>query len=293
MNSIDASVIILTKNAGANFRPLLERIFSQRFSGGFEVLVVDSGSTDDTLTIAAGFPVKVTRIEPEEFHHGRTRNLGAQLSLGRILIYITQDALPADDGWLQTLVDAFADGSVAMIVGRQIARPTTKPPERFFYVYNFPEHRIRIEAGADDYYNDNIFISNVNSAISKEVWQQFRFSEEVLMAEDKELACRLLNAGRAIVYEPGAVVYHSHDLSLREAFRNSSHFGAALAQGAGDLPRSRHGFRRRIRCLIAETRYVAHSPGGWKWLPYSAAYEAAKVLGQTVGRLRGRSQPKV
>jgi len=56
---MEASIIILTKDAGENFKPLLERIFSQRFDGEYEVLVIDSGSTDDTLNTAREFPVKI------------------------------------------------------------------------------------------------------------------------------------------------------------------------------------------------------------------------------------------
>ena len=287
---MDASVIILTKNAGGNFEPLLGRIFSQKFDGDYEVLVIDSGSTDDTLKIAQESPVKIVRIQPEEFHHGRTRNLGAQLSHGNILIYITQDALPLNDNWLQKLADNFADRKVAMVVGRQIAWQTTRPPERFFYIHNFTEQRIMVTLGAHDYYNDNIFISNVNSAISREIWQQFKFSEKVIMAEDKELAKRLLNAGWSIVYEPEAAVYHSHDLSLREAFQKSSCFGIALVQGAGGLPRSRNWVMRRLRYLIAEIRYIAHNTAWWKWLPYSMVYEVSKLLGVAVGWLRGKAQ---
>jgi len=185
--SISASIIILTKNAGENLSRLLGRVFSQEFDGRYEVLLIDSGSTDDTLKIAADFPVIVTEIEPEEFHHGRTRNLGASLSRGRILVFVTQDALPADEHWLHTLTSGFKEPKVAIVVGRQIAWQTTKPPERFFYVYNFPAFKIVVTNGASDYYRDNVFVSNVNSAVRRDVWQEFRFSESVLMSEDKEV----------------------------------------------------------------------------------------------------------
>ena len=126
---MDASIIILTKNAGESFGALLRCVFSQKFDGSFEVLVIDSGSVDDTLVVAQTFPTKITRIKPEEFHHGKTRNLGAELASGRILVYITQDALPLSNDWLKKLTDSFSEPNVAMVVGRQIPWQTTKPPK--------------------------------------------------------------------------------------------------------------------------------------------------------------------
>lgn len=285
---MNLSIIILTKNAGDNFRLLLDRIFSQESDYQYEVLLIDSGSSDSTLDIAQEFPLKITRIRPDEFHHGRTRNLGARLSSGDILVYITQDALPLGSDWLQRLVDNFKEPDVAVVCGRQIAWETSKPPERFFYAYNFPDHRIEVTLGAPDYYHDNIFISNVNSAIRKDIWQQFQFSEKVIAAEDKEFAKRLLFAGWSIMYEPGAAVYHAHDLSLWSALHRATRFGIALSQGAGGLPRSKNWVMRRVGYLVEEARYIVHNKEWWKWLPYSVAYEACKVLGIMAGIIMGK-----
>ena len=117
---MDASIIILTKNAGKNFFTLLQRLSEQKFDGNYEIIVIDSGSTDGTPEAGQSFPVKMVRINPEEFHHGKTRNLGAELSNGRILVYITQDALPLHDDWLRGLTDDLKEPDVAMVVGRQI-----------------------------------------------------------------------------------------------------------------------------------------------------------------------------
>ena len=236
---MDVSIIILTKNAGEGFTTLLQRLFSQKFDGNYEIIVIDSGSTDGTPEIAQGFPVKIVHIKPEEFHHGRTRNLGAEQASGRIMVYITQDALPLHDNWLHKLTNDFENPQVAMVVGRQIPWQTTKPPEKFFYSYYFPEHKIEVVRGASDYYRDNMFISNVNSAIKKDVWQQFKFAEDIVRAEDKEIAKRILHTGRKIVYQPDAVVYHAHDFSLRSIFQRSVDVGIALSQGVS-VPRSRN-----------------------------------------------------
>ena len=284
---MDVSIIILTKNAGEGFATLLQRLFSQKFDGNYEIIVIDSGSIDGTPEIAQSFPVKIVRIKPEEFHHGGTRNLGAEQASGRILVYITQDALPLHDNWLQKLTDDFKDPQVAMAVGRQIPWQNTKPPEKFFYSYYFPEHKIEVVCDASDYYRDNMFISNVNSAIKRDVWQQFKFSEDIVMAEDKEFAKRILLAGWKIVYRPDAVLHHAHDFSLRSIFQRSVDAGIALSQKV-NVPRSRNWVINRLGYFAREAKYIVNNEGGWKWLPYSVAYEASKLLGVVVGWLRGR-----
>jgi len=284
---MDVSVIILTKNAGKGFTTLLQRLFSQNFDGDYEITVIDSGSADSTPEIAQNFPVKIVRIKPEEFHHGRTRNLGAEQASGRILVYITQDALPLHDRWLRKLTDDFKNPQVAMVVGRQIPWQTTKPPEKFFYSYYFPEHKIEVVRDAPDYYRDNMFISNVNSAIKRDVWRQFKFSEDIVLAEDKEFAKRIIHAGWKIIYQPDAVVYHAHDFSLRSIFQRSVDAGIALSQGV-NVPRSKNSRIRRLGYFVKEARYIVSNEGGWKWLPYSVAYEASKLLGVIMGWLRGR-----
>jgi len=284
---MDVSVIILTKNAGDGFATLLQRLFSQKFDGNYEIIVVDSGSSDGTPETAQSFPVKFVRIKPEEFHHGRTRNLGAEQASGRILVYLTQDALPLHDNWLRKLTDDLKNPQVAMVVGRQIPWQTSKPPEKFFYSYYFPEHKIEVVGGASDYYRDNMFISNVNSAIKKDVWQQFKFLEDIVLAEDKEFAKRILLAGWKIVYQPDAVVYHAHNFSLRSVFQRFVNAGIALSQGVS-VPRSKNWVINRLGYFAMEAKYIVSNEGGWKWLPYSVAYEASKLLGVAVGWLRGR-----
>jgi rhamnosyltransferase len=284
---MDVSIIVLTKNAGEGFSTLLQQLFSQNIDGDYEIIVIDSGSADGTPEIAQSFPVKIIRIKAEEFHHGRTRNLGAEQASGKIMVYITQDALPLHDNWLRKLTADLNNPQVAMVVGRQIPWPSTKAPEKFFYTYYFPEHKIEVIGGASDYYRDNMFISNVNSAIKKDVWRQFRFSEDIVLAEDKEFAKRILLAGWKIVYRPDAAVYHAHDFSLRSIFHRSVDAGISLSQGV-NVPRSRNWVINRLGYFAREARYIVSNEGGWKWLPYSAAYEASKLLGVAVGWLRAR-----
>jgi rhamnosyltransferase len=288
---MDASIIVLTKNGGDNFPKLLERFFSQEYAAGFEVIVIDSGSTDGTLEIAKKYPLRLVTIDPGEFHHGKTRNLGAGLAEGKYLVYITQDALPVNNEWLQRLTDNLKDTETAMVIGRQVPWENTKPPEKFFYHYNFPDFRITVKSNAADYYHDNVFISNVNSAIRRDIWQRYRFSESIVMAEDKEIAIRLLNDRFSVLYEPEAVVFHAHNMSMKEAFERSLDYGISLRQGVNNLPKSRKGMPLRFgEYFGAELSYIKQNRL-WRWIPYCLGYEITKYSGLFFGKIGWFKRP--
>ena len=284
MTQMDASIIILTKNGGDNFPRLLDRIYSQQYGGTYEVIVIDSGSTDGTLEVTCKFPLKLVQIKPEQFHHGRTRNLGADMAQGRYLVYITQDALPINSDWLQKLTDNFADAQIAMVVGRQIPWKSTKPPEEFFYYYNFPDFKLVVKSNTDDYFHDNVFISDVNSAYRKDAWLKQKFSESIVTAEDKEIAIRLLADGYNIIYEPAAAVYHSHNYGLRGAFEKSLDYGLSLKQGVSRLSKSNKNLGGRVAEYILAEYHFLNDKKCLKWVPYSIIYESVKYAGLFMGK---------
>lgn len=288
---IDTSIIILTKNGGANFPRLLERIYSQQYKGGYEVIVIDSGSTDGTLEATRKYPVLLKEIPPQQFHHSKTRNLGAELARGKYIVYITQDALPLDDNWLRTLTDNFDDPQVAMVVGRQIPWESTRPPEKFFYHYYFPAFRITLKNSGVGHYHDCVFISDVNSAYRKDILLKYRFAENMVMAEDKETAARMLAGGGTIIYEPAAVVYHSHNFGIKSAYERSLDTGLAIKQGSPILPRSnKRADQRLMNYLGAEIRFL-NSNGFNHWIPYSLLYEIVRYTGYFLGRYCGVPGP--
>ena len=103
---MDVSIVIPTKNGGHLFEKVLDAVFKQKTEYEYEVICVDSGSKDGTLDVIRKYPCRLFQIEPSEFGHGKTRNYGASKGNGTYIIFITQDALPATDTWLQNFIDA-------------------------------------------------------------------------------------------------------------------------------------------------------------------------------------------
>lgn len=107
MTEIDISIVILTKNEEKYIGSTLDMIFSQDIDKKYEVIVIDSGSRDSTLEIAKRYPVKIVEISAQEFGHGRTRNLGARIAGGEIVVFLNADATPMNEDWLKNLTVNF------------------------------------------------------------------------------------------------------------------------------------------------------------------------------------------
>ncbi|HEX8206063.1 MAG TPA: glycosyltransferase [Solirubrobacteraceae bacterium] len=281
--------MIPVKDGGADLRRCLEAISIQTVDDDVEVVVVDSGSRDGSAELAEEHGARVHRIPPEEFNHGGTRNLGVDLARGDRLVFTSQDAHAEDGDWLGRLVAPLDDPQVAGAYGRQVAHEGAKPPEEFFLDYLYgPSARTQRAAGEAELSMATTLFSNVNSAIRRDVFERFRFVDDINMSEDQEWSRRVLLEGYAIAYEPRAVVRHSHDYDLRAAFRRFYESGLSArrsyAPGRGSLLVVA---RTGLDYVRAEVRWFRER-GLLRWLPYAAVYEAAKAAGLVAGTLHDR-----
>jgi len=214
------SILILTKNEALNIERCLDVVFRQEVKGEYEVVVVDSGSSDCTLEIAQRYPVRGYSIAPEEFHHARTRNFAASLAQGEFLVYLAADALPATTDWLHWLISNFSDPDVAGVYGRHLPKEgsTFERQDALDAVYG--EERLVKDPsqGAKLGYRYYHF-STVNGALRRSAWQGTPFPQDIKVFEDLAIAKRLLDGGRKIVYEPRATVYHSHNHTTTGLFK--------------------------------------------------------------------------
>lgn len=261
------SVLLITKNGERYLAETLQCVRAQQ--GRFrlaEIIAVDSGSRDQTLAILESHAVRVIRIPPQEFGHGKTRNLAAAQAQGDYLVFLTQDATPANADWLEALLAPLqADSSIAGAYSRHLPRPDCHPMEWRRIVEDELSGRAEScrNSRAAPGYTDNpasfYFFSNVSSALRRSVWQQFPFPE-VEFAEDQLWAKRVLEAGYQTAYRADSLVYHSHGYGAWPNFRR--HFDHARALSDSDSA-SRLPLGRTLSTAWSAAR---RDLSFWRWL---------------------------
>jgi len=197
------SIVIRTLNEQKHLVELLEKIKIQdRSEFDIETVIIDSGSTDQTLNIAEKFGCRITHINKEDFTFGRSLNEGCDFSHGEYLVFISGHCIPVDEHWVTNLVKPLVD-KCCYSYGKQVGRDSTKFSERQLFDKYFPDESRIPQVG--------FFCNNANSAIRRDAWEAHRFNEELTGCEDMYLAKLLVDSGKKIGYVANAPEYHIHD----------------------------------------------------------------------------------
>lgn len=232
--TILVSIIIPVKNGDPWLEETIPAILNQRINGYLEIIVLDSGSTDNTKSILSKYPVKAYDIDPTQFNHGLTRNLGANLASGKYIAFTVQDASPVNEYWLQNMLAPFEDNMVVGVCGSQIVphqfdknpiewyRPISAHNINF---YQFPSKN-EFEILSPELKRQICSWDNVNAVYRKDFlkmvpFQDVSFGEDALWARDA-----LLN-GAKIAYTSFGQVYHYHyelpSFTFKRAFTENYH----------------------------------------------------------------------
>lgn len=200
------SVVIRTLNEQEHLPALLEGISNQELDClACEVIVVDSGSTDDTLIIAQQHGATIVNIRKADFTFGRSLNIGCAAARGDILVFISGHCIPCSTRWLADLVAPLLANTASYCYGRQLGWQSSYFSECQIFRKYFPD--------TDRLQTDDFFCNNANAALKKSVWTEFRFDESLTGLEDMELGQRLIRRGHRIAYVASAGVYHIHNES--------------------------------------------------------------------------------
>jgi len=224
------SCIIPVLNGAAELRQLLPRLNEQSLPT--EVIVIDSSSRDETESVCREFAAQYHRIPRREFDHGATRNLGASLSKTPYLLFLTQDALPADNQFVQVMKEALESAGCAAAYARQIPRESSSPLEKFSRGRNYPaESRVLDNSTEKQYGIHNYFFSNSASMIKREAFEELGgFLEKFIANEDMLFSLRAQRLGMKVLYAAGAEVIHSHDYNMKTLFRRYFDIGVFFRQ---------------------------------------------------------------
>lgn len=237
MTTPSLSVVIPTLNAEDEIDSLLDTIEAQSLKP-LDIVVVDSSSGDGTVDEVAKHPcVNLIRIERKEFNHGSTRDMALRRSAGEFVCFLTQDAVPASNLYLERLVAPFlADDSIALVTGRQLPKADARRFEQLVRKFNYPNvPSVRSKSDLPKYGIKTFFASDTCSAYRRTAYLECGGFDHVNTNEDMLMAARFIASGLKVAYEPSAEVYHSHNLTPSQQFARNRAVGMFLESHADDL----------------------------------------------------------
>lgn len=299
------SVCILSKNPGNVFKEVLQAVVKQHVDFDYEVIIIDSGSTDGTLQYIENLNddrVKVFSIPPKEFGHGKTRNYAISQSLGEYIVMITHDAKPRDETWLQNMINPFfLDENIAGVFGRHIAYEsatifTKRDLNMHFDNFKNAEMIVSLEDNerykVDPGYRQVLhYFSDNNAALRKSVWHKHPYPE-VDFAEDQLWAKEIIEQGYKKAYADEGVVYHSHNYDLKQTFQRSYDESRALKRlfNYNVCPSFLNVFYQTLACSRRDIKYY-HDVNNNNSLAASANIISGHFLKQ-FGYYLGNNFPK-
>ncbi|HLY39677.1 MAG TPA: glycosyltransferase family 2 protein [Terracidiphilus sp.] len=282
------ALIVPTYNAASCWRALHDGIVAQNTRPD-RVLILDSSSPDGTGEMARKAGFELITVRKEDFDHGLTRQIGAESASDTdVLLYMTQDAVPAHSEAFSRLLAAFRDPELGAAFGRQLPRSEARPIEAHARLFNYPtESRIRSLESRRQLGFKTIFLSNSFAAYRRGALMSVGgFPGGALFGEDTMVAARLHDAGWKTAYVAEAQVCHSHDYTLAEEFRRYFDIGAFHAREKWLIERYGTATGEGRRFVTSEMRYLLRHDRFA--IPYAMARTIAKYFAYQAGKREHR-----
>ncbi len=252
MSESRCSIVIRCYNEEKHIGKLLEGVMHQTVRNP-EIIVVDSGSTDGTLDVVAGYPAHVIHVTPEEFSFGGALNRGCAATSADVVVIASAHVYPVYQDWLERLLTPFTDPRVALAYGKQRGDQRTKYSERQVFATWFGEQPNESQ--------DHPFCNNANAAIRRSLWERLPYDESLTGLEDIAWARAAMGLGYRIVYEPAAEVVHVHEETAARLYNRYRREAIALK---GIFPEERFGLWDLLRLFagnVASDLYHATGEG--------------------------------
>lgn len=233
MDKIHATIFFpLLNGVSDHFKETLGSVRKQKVDFPFEIIAIDTGSTDGTVEFLKKQPdIRFSQIPNSQFSHGGTRQKGAEMAKGEFVVFLVQDATPVNENWLNNLVRNFEDPEVVGVCSRVIPRKGAHILKKIEVNNDLAGRTERIEAQIRDkdkfeklsfsekrraYY----FFNDVSSAVRR-VYILQNPLPPINFAEDVEFAKKALANGKKIIFEPESVVWHSHKYKIIKTYKRN------------------------------------------------------------------------
>ncbi len=286
MSSLPSVAVIIPTFNGEKWLENIFRMLRKQTLCPAEILVIDSGSTDRTCEIVKKYHIGLQKISPGDFDHGGTRTLGAGLTTSDILVYMTQDAVPAATDALEQLVVPLVENRmVAATYGRQMAVAGATVFSKHLRRFNYPAtSEIRCLQDRARLGFKTIFISNSFAAYKRDVLAAHGyFPKRLLFGEDTLTVAMLLQSGYCVGYISEAQVYHSHNYSVWQEFKRYFDIGVFHVRQRKVFAQYGSAGSTGKRYVLSELSMLKNEKKYWL-IPECLLRNCCKYMGYTLGR---------
>ena len=278
-------VIIPTYKPGKEFEKLIGRLQKQEYP--IHKIIIINTRTDifpEELN-RSNYKIEITHIEPDQFDHGGTRNMGAGMSDADIVVYMTQDAIPVDEKLIGTFAKIFEENpDIGIAYGRQLPREECNIIERYTRRFNYPEKSlIKTKEDLPKLGIKTFFCSDVCAAYRRNyLLSAGGFENPTIFNEDMIFAGKRIYAGDKVAYVAEAKVIHSHNYTGRQQFHRNFDLAVSQAQHPEvfeGVPSEGEG----IRMVKATAKYLGRN--GYPWKVFMLVYQSGcKYIGYFLGK---------
>lgn len=282
------SIVIRAFNEEQHISRLLAGIMQQS-EQDYEIILVDSGSTDATVAIAGQYPVRVVHIDPGEFTFGRSLNRGVAVAKGEFIVIASAHVYPVYPDWLTQLLAPFdKDPQTALTYGKQRGNEHSKFSERQFFRHWFPDESVPRQ--------NHPFCNNANAAIRRTLWEQHPYDETLSGLEDLAWANWAMELGKGIAYAAEAEIIHVHDETPAEVHNRYRREAMAFKR---IFPHESFRLRTLLRLytsnVFSDLRQAARegvllsnilSILQFRWMQFWGTYQGYRIAGSLTEQLR-------
>ncbi len=224
-------IIIPVYHPGEEFDELLRRLMNQSVLPQ-HIFILQTMERGDSLLVFEDERIVAEPVAKEEFDHGGTRDHGASLSDADYILYMTQDAMPADRKLIENLLLGFRGENTGIVYGRQLAREDSSLTERMARLYNYPDKsRLKTRADLEELGIKTYFCSDVCAMYDRSLYEELGgFVHPTIFNEDMIMASKVIQAGYGVYYAAEARVIHSHSYTCLQQFRRNFDLGVSQKQ---------------------------------------------------------------
>jgi rhamnosyltransferase len=259
VNLVNCSIVIRAYNEERHIGRLLEGLCQQTLKD-VEIILVDSGSTDGTVSIAESFGAQIVRIPPDEFTFGRSLNLGVRAVTRELVVIASAHVYPVYPDWLESLLRPFEEENVALTYGKQRGPESAHFSEQQIYHQWYPD--------ASKPRQSTAFCNNANAALRRGLWEKNPYDETLTGLEDLAWGTWAKQQRYNIAYVAEAEIIHVHNETPKGVFNRYRREGMAFKQIYPEAHFSLYDFLRLTAMnILSDVWHAARERVLWRNIP--------------------------